>query len=58
MSIANKNELSSKKIFENKTTKINNLKCIIFDCDGILVDSESIANRVLLSMAEPFGLKM
>ena len=58
MSIANKNELSSKKIFENKTTKINNLKCIIFDCDGILVDSESIANQVLLSMAEPFGLKM
>ncbi|MEM8522314.1 HAD family hydrolase [Flavobacterium sp. PL12] len=58
MSVTPKNELSSTKIFENKTTKINNLKCIIFDCDGILVDSESIANQVLLSMAEPFGLKI
>lgn len=58
MTITNKNELSSTKIFEDKTTKINNLKYIIFDCDGVLVISESIANRVLISISEPFGLKM
>ena len=34
------------------------VKCIIFDCDGILVDSETIANQVLLSMSASFGLKM
>jgi len=34
------------------------IKCIIFDCDGILVDSEEIGNSVLLSMAEEFGLRM
>ena len=37
---------------------MKNVKCIIFDCDGILVDSETIANQVLLSMSAPFGLKM
>lgn len=34
------------------------VNCIIFDCDGILVDSETIANQVLLSMSASFGLKM
>lgn len=37
---------------------MKNIKCIIFDCDGVLVDSESIGNQVLLSMAKEFGLKM
>ena len=37
---------------------MKNVKCIIFDCDGILVDSETIANQVLLSMSAPFGLRM
>ena len=37
---------------------MKNVKCIIFDCDGILIDSETIANQVLLSMSAPFGLKM
>lgn len=31
-------------------------KCIIFDCDGVLVDSEEITNRVLLEMAREIGL--
>lgn len=33
-------------------------KCIIFDCDGVLVDSEVIENQVLISMAKHFGLNM
>lgn len=34
------------------------LKCIIFDCDGVLVDSETIANHVLLTMAREQGFSM
>ena len=37
---------------------MKHVKCIIFDCDGILVDSETIANQVLLSISATFGLKM
>ncbi|WP_372937238.1 HAD family hydrolase [Seonamhaeicola sp.] len=30
-------------------------KCIIFDCDGVLVDSEVISNQVLVDMANEYG---
>ncbi|OBX25812.1 HAD superfamily hydrolase (TIGR01509 family) [Gelidibacter algens] len=30
-------------------------KCIIFDCDGVLVDSETISNQVLVEMANELG---
>ena len=30
-------------------------KCIIFDCDGVLVDSEPIGNQVLVEMANELG---
>ncbi len=34
------------------------VKCIIFDCDGVLVDTEKIGNEILLSMAAEHGFKM
>jgi HAD superfamily hydrolase (TIGR01509 family) len=37
---------------------MNNPACIIFDCDGVLVDSEVINNRVLLEMASEYGVTM
>lgn len=33
-------------------------KCIIFDCDGVLIDSESIAIGVLVDMANELGANM
>mgnify|MGYP003670587907 CR=1 FL=1 len=30
-------------------------KCVIFDCDGILVDSESITAQVLIGMTADIG---
>lgn len=32
--------------------------CIIFDCDGVLVDSEVLGVKVLLDMAAPYGVTM
>ena len=34
------------------------IKAIIFDCDGVLVDSEIIASQVVLSMLKPYGFAM
>lgn len=33
-------------------------KCIIFDCDGVLVDSESISAKVFQEMAAELGFEM
>ncbi|WP_396143814.1 HAD family hydrolase [Flavobacterium sp.] len=33
-------------------------KCIIFDCDGVLVDSEAISSSVLTEMANELGIKI
>ena len=35
---------------------MDKIKCIIFDCDGVLVDSEAIGIQVLISMVEQSGL--
>lgn len=34
------------------------VKCIIFDCDGVLVDTEKIGNGILLDMASQYGFEM
>lgn len=33
-------------------------KCIIFDCDGVLVDSETISAQVLIEMATSVGVSL
>ena len=33
-------------------------KCIIFDCDGTLVDSEEVTNEIIAEMAGELGVKM
>ena len=33
-------------------------KCIIFDCDGTLVDSEYLTNSVIAQMASELGIEM
>ena len=33
-------------------------KCIIFDCDGTLVDSEDVTNRIIAEMAGELGIAM
>lgn len=42
------------------TLKINTKKydCIIFDCDNVLVDTESIMLSVLLDLSKDFGIRM
>lgn len=37
---------------------MSTIQCIIFDCDGVLVDSEILSNRVLLEMGQAHGLEM
>ena len=32
-------------------------KCIIFDCDGTLVDSEGVTNEIIAEMASELGVK-
>lgn len=34
------------------------IKAVIFDCDGVLVDSEIIASRIAVEMLKPFGFEM
>jgi HAD superfamily hydrolase (TIGR01509 family) len=33
-------------------------KCVIFDCDGVLVDSEAISSAVLTEMANELGIEI
>ncbi len=36
----------------------NPIQCVIFDCDGVLVDSEILASQAALRMLEPYGFSM
>lgn len=36
----------------------NKIQCVIFDCDGVLVDSEIIASKASLRMLAPYGFNM
>ena len=40
------------------TVTKTNYQLIIFDCDGVLVDSETIGLRVLAQMANEYGLQL
>ncbi|GAB5409357.1 MAG: HAD family hydrolase [Balneolaceae bacterium] len=33
-----------------------NYKCIIFDCDGVLVDSLPLSDKVMLELIRPYGI--
>jgi beta-phosphoglucomutase-like phosphatase (HAD superfamily) len=34
------------------------LELVIFDCDGVLVDSERISNQILLEMLDELGPRL
>ena len=38
--------------------RVTRVRAVIFDCDGVLVDSEPASNRVLAEMLSEFGLPM
>ena len=40
------------------TDKSQSAQCVIFDCDGVLVDSEILANQTALQLLRPFGFTM
>ncbi len=40
------------------TDELQSVQCVIFDCDGVLVDSEILANQTALQMLRPFGFTM
>jgi HAD superfamily hydrolase (TIGR01509 family) len=42
----------------NHTNLIQETKCIIFDCDNVLVDTETIMISALIDMASEYGAKM
>lgn len=42
----------------NKPVRHPRFDCVIFDCDGVLVDSEPIVNRVLNEMLNELGIRI
>jgi HAD superfamily hydrolase (TIGR01509 family) len=42
----------------NKPIRHPRFDCVIFDCDGVLVDSEPIVNRVLNEMLNELGIRI
>lgn len=37
------------------SVQTSKFKCVIFDCDGVLVDSEAIGNQVIVDLANQLG---
>ncbi len=50
--------MTSAEQIELQNNMISKYKLVIFDCDGVLVDSERIANQVLVQMLNELGLKL
>lgn len=44
--------------YQMKEGQTKSYKCIIFDCDGVLVDSEELAIRTFIAMAKNHGAKV
>ncbi len=42
----------------SSTDELQSVQCVIFDCDGVLVDSEILANQTALQLLRPFGFTM
>ncbi len=36
----------------------SNIRCVIFDCDGTLVDSEKLCNQALVNIFARFGVTL
>lgn len=37
---------------------MKNIELVIFDCDGVLVDTEKLANRVFIEEVTKFGFQI
>lgn len=43
---------------DNTVTEQSDIRCIIFDCDGTLVDSETLGNQALVNVFNRFGARL
>jgi len=48
-------KLTILRFYFERLKNSNKYKCIIFDCDGVLVDSETIGNQVMVDLCNELG---